>query len=272
MTRLAAKRIIIRAICHPLVSAVISRAYQGRIPNRGFIIDTNNRHISRKTAARLFWGLYEKAEISFVRQYMRRDLDVVELGCSLGVVSLHISQTRGRKQKHICVEANPHLIETIRKNLEVNAQVQATEVLNRAIDYRNPVETDFGLSEDSLASRVGGAEGDQIIGVKTITLSEILRTHQVGDFVLVSDIEGAEVGLILNDAQALERCRQIIIELHSAEYEGKAYSVNDLRAGIRSGHGFRLVASRGDVFVFEKQEASCNQAALQMLSEGKTYG
>jgi FkbM family methyltransferase len=252
MTKFTAKKIIIRAACHPFFSSLISRAYQGQVPNRGFIIDTNNRHISRRVAASLFWGLYEKAEINFVLQFMRRDLDVVELGASLGVVSVHISQLRGAEQKHICVEANPHLIETIRKNLAVNSGGQVTAVLNRAIDYRNPLETEFGISKDNLASRLRGEERDQLIRVKTVTLSEILRNYQIENFVLVSDIEGAEAGLILNDGPALKQCRQIIVELHATHYQGKTYSVNDLRAKIESVHGFSLIASRGDVFVFEK--------------------
>lgn len=253
----AAKRSLVSVLCRPAVGSAIRAVSRGRIRNRGFVVDTNNEYVSPRNVALLFWGLYERAEVVFVERFLRDDLDVVELGSSLGVVSLHIARAQGEGQKLICVEANPFLTRTIRGNFNANfGSRKEAMVINRAISYDGREEISFLLSEDNLLSRMGSARDQRTARVTVTTLSGILRDYGVGDFSLVCDIEGAEAGLILKDAEALSRCRQMIIELHQTTYDGRPYSVEDLRAKIESTHGFRSIASQRtahhDVFAFEK--------------------
>ena len=50
------------------------------------------------------------------------------------------------------------------------------------------------------------------------------RKAGVGDFILVSDIEGAEAGMFDRDADALTRCRRMIVELHESTYGARSTS------------------------------------------------
>jgi FkbM family methyltransferase len=239
-------------LCNPIISSLISTTFKGRIPSGGFIIDTNNDFIPQCNSASLFWGLYERKEIEFIRKFLRRNLDVIELGSSLGAISLHIIKCQDRSKKTICVEANPHLIKTIEENIKLNVSWKKVEVLNRAIDYSGQSEVTFYISKNNLGSHVDHNEEAQPTLVKTATLKELIHDYQIKDFALVSDIEGAEAGMILKDKESLIQCQQMIIELHPITYEGHTYSVNELREKIEDLHGFKLITQRHGVCVFEK--------------------
>jgi FkbM family methyltransferase len=245
------KLIIGSTLCNPVISDVISIIFKGRIPRWGFVIDTNNDYIPRCNAASIFWGLYERKEIDLIRQFLRTDLDVIELGSSLGVISLHIIKVQNREQKIICLEANPYLIETIKANANLNAPWKNVEVLNRAIDYSGQSEVSFNVSQNNLGSQINHSNVDNSTSVKTTTLKKLIHDYHIKDFALVSDIEGAEAGMILKDVEALKHCKQMIIELHPINYEGYTYSVDELREKIEAIHGFRLIAKRHGVHVFE---------------------
>jgi FkbM family methyltransferase len=246
------KLLVGSTLCSPIISSKIATTFNGRIPSGGFIIDTNNDYIPQCNAASLFWGLYERKEIEFVRKFLLRNLDVIELGSSLGAISLHIIKIQDRDKKTICVEANPYLIKTIEENIKLNVFWKKVETLNRAIDYSGQSEVTFYISKNNLGSHLNHNEDAQPTLVKTATLTELIHDYQIKDFALVSDIEGAEAGMILKDKEALLQCKQMIIELHPTSYEGYTYSVHDLRQKIENLHGFRLIAQHHGVYVFEK--------------------
>lgn len=246
------KLIIADAICHPIVGGLISVIYRGRIRHGGGIIDTNNKHIGRRNAALLYWGLYERAEINYIDKYLSTGLDVIELGSSMGVVSLHIVQKQQQGKRLICVEANPYLIDTIKSNLRTNAPRAAVEVLNRVISYGNAGETNFSVCSDTLVSSVTGPSDDTMISIKSCTLGELLGEFGIKDYALVSDVEGAEAGFILQDGEALSGCREMIIELHSTDFKDKKYSAEDFREMLETTHGFKLITKCGAVYAFRR--------------------
>src|SRR2546423_14009346 len=99
-----------RALCHPIVGRVLGATLRNRIHAGGFGVDTSDPAIAPRVKASLFWGFYESAEIRFVRQYLRRDCDAVELGSSLGVVSCNVRRRLMPRRRLVCVEANPRLL------------------------------------------------------------------------------------------------------------------------------------------------------------------
>jgi FkbM family methyltransferase len=201
--------------------------------------------------AALRWGIYEKAERNYVRKYLLPELDVVELGASLGVITLEIIQKQSRPRKLVAIEANPQLIETLKKNIEGNCTREDVEIVNAAVDYRAQDQVPFSINKDNLVSNLDGSPAEQIL-VKSIRLREILQTYAITNYALVADIEGAEAGLIMNEADALRSCRQVIIELHKTTYDGTSFSVDVLADKLKTLHGFSQIASHGSVYVFEK--------------------
>ena len=186
-----------------------------------------------------------------MHRFLRSDLDIVELGSGIGAVSLHLAKAQARDKRLICVEANPYLIDTMRKNFTFNVPWKQVAILNRALDYSGRGRAGLNL-DHNLGSHVEAGSNDQLVLVQTVTLKKLLDDFGIGAFALVSDVEGAEAGMILEEAETLSRCRQMIIELHPAVYNGHPYSVDDLCQKIESMHGFALVAHRHGVHVFDK--------------------
>ena len=124
-------------------------------------------------------------------------------------------------------------------------------VLNKALDYSGESELAMQITKNNLGNKIGNTEAGEIAHVKTTTLAEIIKNQGIGNFVLVSDIEGAEAGIIIEDAEALASCQQMLIELHPATHKGQTYSVEMLREKIES-HGFRLLEQRNNVYVFTR--------------------
>lgn len=251
------KRFVTAAICHPLVGRAIGVIYRNRVPSNGLEIITGD-DIDPRVKAYLFWGIYESAEIRFIHQYLGAKLDVIELGSSLGVVSCHIARKLmpDRARRLICVEANPYLRQLIANQLNHNVPEVKVTIVSAAIDYSCAPGSDdriaFGLGATNLDSSVAGHSlPDQMVEVETVTLGALIEREKISAYALVSDIEGAELGIFLHDHEALCGCRQIIIELHEAhDTDGNCLSVQSLIDVIESVHGFRLTAQRGPVCVF----------------------
>lgn len=250
------KQFIARAICHPLIGRVISIVFRDRIPSYGSVIHTRDRAVVPAVKAALFWGIYESAEVRFVNEYLRKDLDVVELGSSLGVVTSQILLKLEPERRVVCVEANPHLLETLRKNIAANGKGRQASVVHGAITEVSSSGQSVSLAtgRDNTVSLISGsAASDDTLLVPAFALSAILKKERIeGDFALVSDIEGAEASFIEGDDGVLARCRQLIIELHETHWHGTDVTVERFRSLLEQRHGFRLRASHGPVCVFEK--------------------
>jgi hypothetical protein len=77
------KKIVVLFLCHSSMGKLIGLIWNNRIPHRGSRIEVPADGDPRVNAM-LYWGIYESAEIRFVRRYLGNELDVIELGSSLG--------------------------------------------------------------------------------------------------------------------------------------------------------------------------------------------
>jgi len=241
-------------VCRPSVGRGLSALFSGRVPNLGVQIDVTHESVPPEHAACIFFGLYEQNEIRFVRRFLRSDLDVVEIGSGIGVVSAHILTKLTQGTKLVCVEANPFLIPVLRRNVELNGFGAEVSVLQRALDYSGSKTVGFRVDSMNLGSGVQDQSCQDLVEVSTASLHDLVREAGVGDYALVCDAEGAEVGLILSDSEGLSRCKQMIIELHPAVYAGRRHSAMDLRQQLEERHGFSPIAFRHGVHVFERAE------------------
>jgi FkbM family methyltransferase len=248
------KPIVTRMLCNDVVGSTIAALCGNRIPAGDVTIFTGGSGVTPVVKAALFWQLYEAAEIRFVQKYLPRDLDVVELGSSLGVVSSHIARRINPDRQLVCIEANPEMIDFVRRNVRMNGGGDRVAIIEAAIDYDG--DGDFvmlELREDNTTSRLstGGSGVSGHVRVPATTLSRVLRQQDIGDYALVCDIEGAEVPMILNDAAALERCRLMIIELHTTTVAGVTMvpaEISDLLTSL----GYTRVATDGPVEVHSR--------------------
>lgn len=249
------KRRVARALCTDRVGRVIGIALGNRIPCGGLVVDTRSEVFSPRVKAQLFWRIYESAESRFVRRYLVGSQCAVELGSSLGVVSTHLASVMAGGGRLICVEANPALITTVEAALAPVARARGLNVavVHAAIVAEGaPQEARLSVGAETVASKVvaGAAAATPTLGVPALALSELLRRHDVSDYDLLCDIEGAEVAFILGDHDALARCRRMVIELHDTTVGTSEVGAEELLQALVA-RGFAVVDRRGPVAVLE---------------------
>lgn len=242
------------ALCHPLVGRAIRAVFRGRVPSLrfpGWRLALDAPGVTPRTAAEIFWGVYESAELRFVQHHLRPDLDVVEVGSSIGAVSSAIARRQQPNRRLVCVEANPQLLDLLRRNIAANAPGHRVDIVQRAISYDGPMVR-FGLGASNVSGRLESAQpGTEPMEVPATTLSEILREHGLKRYALVADIEGGEAAIIEKDEAAFRSCDQILIELHATRLDGRDVGIEDLVRNIEA-RGLSLTARHGPVCVFER--------------------
>lgn len=157
-------------------------------------------------------GRYELPERIAVRRYLNPQLPVVELGASIGVVACATNRRLRRKDQHVVVEPNPHLIPCLIENRDRNGA--GFEIIHRALGYEEDVVKMHFRPDLALASSKH-ANGGEVLRIPAIGLQEILERRGFERAVLICDIEGSEFELVQHDASVLARRISILIlELH----------------------------------------------------------
>ena len=216
--------------------------------------DISSKQIRGKIVALLYFNKYEKEELAMIQAHMRKDLPIIDLGSSLGVVATTAASISN--EKIICVEANPQLIDVISQNLSKNGKVQRDfSIVNAAI-----CDTSFSGNSIYFSSRgsnelgrICDPETEGAIEVEAVLLSRIVEDEVDGEFVLISDVEGAESAFLFSDSDALKNCSQLFIELHPVNWNGVDLTVQDLREQIES-LGFIEKEQRGTNFYYTRHE------------------
>ena len=234
---------------------LIAAVYGNRVPFRGLRIDTSSPRVRAKTASDLLFGIYERAEIDHVQRYLDPDVDVVELGDSIGVNSTVIRRKMDPARKLVVVEADPDLSHLIENNLRLNdLAMEQVSIESRAIDYSGRESVSFVQQESNLSGRLGGGQaGSGTIEIPTTTLSSLVHRHQLAEFSLVSDIEGMEIPLFYEDEEVLANCRQVLIEIDGIEYKGRSLSVDDIEQRINS-LGFETIDRYHNCIAFRRRK------------------
>jgi FkbM family methyltransferase len=241
------KLLTIKILTSDSVGRIIRRIYHNRIPNNSRIIYTYSPFITNRVVSLLYFNAYETAELRFIKKYLRTDLPVVELGASIGVVSMQIAAKT--KENVYCIEANPNLIDTIRKNFNQN-HLTNFSVFNYII--ANSAEPYYFIPwGDNTTGQISNVNHPESTPVPSVSLTDFLHEKNIGEFILVSDIEGAEIQLLKDDSASFKECRQIIIELHDKEFKNERFTVNNM-VDLFIKLGFRVVDRFGPNIVFEK--------------------
>jgi FkbM family methyltransferase len=245
-----------RTLSNPVLGTLISRACRNRIPSKGIVIDTSSPDFTAVVKAQLAFGIYESAEIRFIRKYLRGCLKVLELGASLGVTAAHILDVAAPGAEVICVEANPNLLATLRAT--TTAAAERAGAVSRTIHGAVPPDPIIGsqsvglmLGSSHLGSQactIEGSDPGRQLSVPAVDLAEVIQDWT--DYVLVCDIEGAEAALILSAHPVLTGASRVVIELHETVYGNTLVTVDDLKNALRN-TGFVPVEENGRVMVLD---------------------
>lgn len=194
----------------------------------------------------LITNKYEAAERRAVARYLRRELAVVELGGSMGVVACVTNRLLNNPAAHVVVEANPLVIPQLELNRTLNRC--QFEIVNRAIAYGMDSVT-FRPSSNVCGSSITEPGDQPPVTVATAQLGNLVRERGFGRFNLICDIEGLEYDLVCHDSEVLKNADTIIMETH-ARFIGDdkcALMMNKLQ-----GLGFTVVKEIGFVVVLRQ--------------------
>ena len=226
----------------------------GILKTRYGFIDLSRQHTFVQSL--LFWNVYERKEIATIKKYLDTNLDVIELGSSIGLVSMSIGKVlKGRKNRFISVEANPLLIDNLRHSAKLNHY--DITFINAAVCYTAD-EVSFEIDDKNLGSKISERNDEKTVIVNSTTLGKLFHESRLDKYALVCDIEGAESQIFSEeeDLVAINYCKQIIIELHDTIYKNIKYCKKTLAALIVKKFSMRIISSADDIWVFEKQLAA----------------
>jgi FkbM family methyltransferase len=193
-------------------------------------------------------GTYEKNERDLLRAHLPRDLPVIELGGSFGIVSHAIRTHIAPDQTLVVVEANPALIPVCTSNVDLGGSPAVTHVVNAALAYGRP-QVRFRVDEAIHTSQIVGddATGPNVIDVAAVTIRSLRADHGItGHYCIVCDIEGAELFLMRGDAADLADCAVIVMELHPTVYPEMGGSLEEMMTRLAD-CGLQVVERRADV-------------------------
>ena len=190
---------------------------------------------------------YEAPERRAVARYARRNLPVVELGGSIGVVACITNKLLQNPTAHVVVEANPLAIPHLEGNRKLN-QCQF-EIVNRAIAYG--VDSVTFRPNSSMCGNSITEDGElPPVTVQTARLGDLVRDHGFKRFTLICDIEGVEYDLVCQEPEVLKSADTIIMETHDRFIGAeKSRLMMDKLAGL----GFRLVEETEFVVVLRQE-------------------
>ncbi len=168
-------------------------------------------------------NVYEERERSLVREFIRADDRVLELGACIGVVAcVTEKQLADTAAKHVVVEANPYLLPWVFKNRRLNNANFVVEFCAIAKGALAAFSLNDRIDRGNLQE-----QSERSVSVPCRTVEELERKH--GTFnVLVMDIQGAETEVLKRAEELLSHYRLVIVEWHEsitgaqAIKEGKA--------------------------------------------------
>ncbi len=101
-----------------IYNALIKPFFSNNIfTTQSFKIDLNNQPHFIKSS--IFWGIYERSEISLIKKFINKEAPVIELGASIGAASLAIVNSVSN-QNVVSIEANPRLIPNLLNTKKIN--------------------------------------------------------------------------------------------------------------------------------------------------------
>jgi FkbM family methyltransferase len=231
---------------------LIGPATRYRIRHQGLPFDVRSADFSPRVRAQMFWGAYEGAETRMIRSVLPGSTTVVELGSSLGVTTAHIAAAMAPGGHLVCVEANPQLIPGLTARVGERTAALRVDVIHAAVTGHCGTATLTVTEQTTGSSLSGSRRGGPGVQVPALTLREVLRRAAVGEYSLVSDIEGAESSFLLTDPGALGNCRSAVLELHDTVVGGQDVTVADLMDAAVSA-GFTVLRQHGPVVALARR-------------------
>lgn len=238
------KLFVAKILVNDFTGKLISMLFSNKIPFHNLIIDISNPVIRKRIAASLYFKTYESAEVRFISKYLKGyEGTIVELGSSIGVVSSTLAKANP-KASLFSFEADKRFIPIIENNFKIN-HISNANCFNEIIGASG---YEFIPGEDNTMGKISKTDSESN---KMSSLPQLIKKYIFSEFVLVSDIEGAEYFVLNEDVSIFNTIPLLIIELHPIEIENQLISVEDLKARIEF-LGYQILEQFGSNVVAKK--------------------
>jgi FkbM family methyltransferase len=196
-------------------------------------------------AGAIIFEVYEYPERKLIHRWLPSDVDCIELGCSIGIISRVILQKLEPTKRLVAVEASKSLVELSKANVAAAGYSSRFEVIHGAVHYQGDY-VNFAEHGEHIRGKVTVAEEISANPISCVALADVLKRSDIGLFSLVMDIEGSEFDVIANDFESLSNCQVIVVEVHGDKTKTRSF-ISALKDG-----GFGLVDAKHSVFVFSR--------------------
>lgn len=239
---------VVDRIIAPIHVFLISHRGPYVIYKEGVEVDLSATSLPPLVKYRLRTGFlgYEEEEVDAISKYLDPEADVIELGSGIGFVSCLIDAKLLNSSKHIAVEANPLLIETLERN---RARNEGKFTIVNAAYSSDGEEVKMNVYNDYRSSGVyekSGRTGSETV-VEGVTLSSLQQKYDIGQFTLVADIEGAEADMLLSEWETIKTCCDTLI----LEFHDRNPDTADAKSRLDNSD-FTCVNSDADVEVWQR--------------------
>jgi len=176
------------------------------------------KNIDQLNILRLFFNMYEKAEINFVKKYFI-NIDTIDLGCGIGCASgILTKKFNNYNFKKILVDFNKDNIKLVSSIFNYNKLSKKNLfIINKIFtgDEKNISFTTHQSTTDLTSGKIIASYTVPKTNNKTTNLLKIITKYKIKHFQAIIDIEGEEFNFSKKTFISLKKCKKLIIEIHS---------------------------------------------------------
>lgn len=200
-----------------------------------------------KFRGRFVLNQYEVEEAKYLEKYLSNDAKVLELGGCIGYVSCLINKILTDKTQQVTLEANPKLINWIKKNREENNCSFFVE--NSIISLKR--ENIFYIHDLIVGGSTKRTTTSEII-VNGVDIDFLEKKYNIEFDTLIMDIEGGELDLFKNFKTNLSSFKRIFLEVHPF---ANILTVDEAKIceNILESIGFELLLRDGNFQIWNKK-------------------
>ena len=233
-------------------------------------------------------GVYEPATSEALFKLVKPGMKVMDCGSNCGFHALNLAKAVGPTGRVYCMEANPELIDVLRRNVDDNGFADRVEIFNQGV-WKEDGKLSFPLRTRSL----GGAgfkkksrnplrnfrarkKVKAWVDVDVISLATFCGTREID--LIRMDIEGAEFEAI-DGARALLKTRSIALVMECLPKNSTQKDISALYEMLRSlGYFVYRITNAGWLRIdsgkdlFEKHEDAWRHGQRDVLCEKRDLG
>jgi FkbM family methyltransferase len=184
-----------------------------------------------ESVAAIVFGVYEYPERQLIGRWLPRDIDCVELGCSIGIISRVILSRLQPACRLIAVEASHELLDLAMRNIKTAGFSSRFVPTHGAVHYEGDYVI-FANDADHIRGKVATSEHNNGTKTPCASLKRIIQRYSLDKYSLVMDIEGSEFGVLEQDSESLAACQAIIAEVHGDDNAKEDFTRRVINCGF----------------------------------------